>query len=103
MGRRGVGETIDPATGQILTTVAKAAAADVELAVKAARTAFDGEWSLWSPAQRQPLLFGHRICSSASPSAITAARGLLLRQGAYAAAHAEMEAGAEPEPAAEVA
>jgi acyl-CoA reductase-like NAD-dependent aldehyde dehydrogenase len=40
------GETIDPATGQVLTTVAKAAAADVELAVKAARTAIDGEWSL---------------------------------------------------------
>jgi acyl-CoA reductase-like NAD-dependent aldehyde dehydrogenase len=39
------GETIDPATGQVLTTVAKAAAADVELAVKAARTAIDGEWS----------------------------------------------------------
>ena len=50
-------ETIDPATGSVLTTVAKGGAADVDRAVKAARTAFEGQWSLWTPAQRQRLLF----------------------------------------------
>jgi acyl-CoA reductase-like NAD-dependent aldehyde dehydrogenase len=50
-------ETVDPATGRMLTTVAKGAAEDVDRAVKAARTAFEGQWSLWTPAQRQRLLF----------------------------------------------
>ncbi|MBM7516870.1 aldehyde dehydrogenase family protein [Nocardioides nitrophenolicus] len=50
-------ETRDPATGQVLTEVAYGAAEDVDRAVRAARTAFEGEWSLWTPAQRQRLLF----------------------------------------------
>ncbi|WP_280194937.1 aldehyde dehydrogenase family protein [Nocardia farcinica] len=50
-------ETVDPATGQVLTTVAHGGAVDVDRAVRAARTAFEGEWSLWTPAQRQRLLF----------------------------------------------
>ncbi len=50
-------ETVDPATGVALTTVAKGGAEDVDRAVKAARTAFEGQWSLWTPAQRQRLLF----------------------------------------------
>ncbi|MFE7718529.1 aldehyde dehydrogenase family protein [Nocardia rhizosphaerihabitans] len=50
-------ETRDPATGQVLTQVAHGEAADVDLAVRAARTAFEGQWSLWTPAQRQRLLF----------------------------------------------
>ncbi|MEV0341836.1 aldehyde dehydrogenase family protein [Nocardia sp. NPDC050713] len=50
-------ETMDPATGQVLTTVARARAADVDRAVRAARKAFEGEWSLWTAAQRQRLLF----------------------------------------------
>jgi aldehyde dehydrogenase (NAD+) len=49
--------TLDPATGEILTTVSKAGPADVDRAVLAARRAFEGEWSLWTPAQRQRLLF----------------------------------------------
>jgi acyl-CoA reductase-like NAD-dependent aldehyde dehydrogenase len=50
-------ETIDPATGQALTTVAYGRAADVDRAVAAARRAFEGEWKLWTPAQRQRLLY----------------------------------------------
>jgi acyl-CoA reductase-like NAD-dependent aldehyde dehydrogenase len=50
-------ESLDPATGEALTTVAKGGAADVDRAVAAARTAFEGEWSLWTPAMRQRLLF----------------------------------------------
>ncbi|MFC7500437.1 aldehyde dehydrogenase family protein [Nocardioides sp. GCM10030258] len=50
-------DTIDPATGEVLCSVAKGGAADVDRAVKAARTAFEGEWSLWTPAQRQRVLF----------------------------------------------
>lgn len=50
-------ETIDPATGDVLATVARGGAADVDRAVNAARTAFEGEWALWTPAQRQRLLF----------------------------------------------
>jgi aldehyde dehydrogenase (NAD+) len=50
-------ETFDPSTGNLLTTVAQAGAADVDRAVAAARAAFDGGWSRWTPAQRQRLLF----------------------------------------------
>jgi acyl-CoA reductase-like NAD-dependent aldehyde dehydrogenase len=50
-------ETRDPATGQVLTEVAYGEAVDVDRAVRAARAAFEGEWSLWTPAQRQRLLF----------------------------------------------
>ena len=50
-------ETRDPATGQVLTTVGHGGAEDVDRAVRAARKAFEGEWSLWTPAQRQRLLF----------------------------------------------
>jgi len=37
----------------VLTTVAKGGAVDVNRAVAAARAAFEGEWWLWTPAQRQ--------------------------------------------------
>ena len=50
-------ETIDPATGHVLTTVARGDVEDIDRAVAAARTAFDGEWSLWTPAERQRILF----------------------------------------------
>ncbi|KQZ72161.1 aldehyde dehydrogenase family protein [Nocardioides sp. Root151] len=49
--------TYDPATGQPLTSVARAGAEDVDRAVASGRRAFDGEWSLWTPAMRQRLLF----------------------------------------------
>lgn len=50
-------DTHDPSTGEVLATVARGGAADVDRAVAAARTAFNGEWRLWTPAQRQRLLF----------------------------------------------
>jgi len=50
-------ETRDPATGEVLTQVAHGEAEDVDRAVRAARRAFEGEWALWTPAQRQRLLF----------------------------------------------
>jgi acyl-CoA reductase-like NAD-dependent aldehyde dehydrogenase len=56
-------ETLDPATGEVLAVAAKGRAEDVDRAVTAARRAFEGEWRLWTPAQRQRLLFqiGERI------------------------------------------
>jgi phenylacetaldehyde dehydrogenase len=48
----------NPATGTVVTTVAEADRADVGLAVKAARRAFDeGPWSRMKPAERARLLW----------------------------------------------
>jgi acyl-CoA reductase-like NAD-dependent aldehyde dehydrogenase len=50
-------ETIDPATGRPITTVAHAGAADVDRAVQAARAAFDeGPWPRTPAAERARLL-----------------------------------------------
>jgi aldehyde dehydrogenase (NAD+) len=49
-------ETLNPATGQVIARLAQGDTADVELAVKAARRAFEGEWSRWTPFDRQRLL-----------------------------------------------
>ncbi len=51
-------ETINPATGEVLATVAEADAADVDLAVKAARSAFHGKapWRRMSASERGKLL-----------------------------------------------
>ena len=49
-------DTISPATGQVLASLSAGSAADVDLAVKAARQAFDGPWRGFSPYQRQELL-----------------------------------------------
>ena len=48
--------SINPATGQVLAHLAQGDASDVDLAVKAARTAFEGPWSKWTPYERQSLL-----------------------------------------------
>ena len=40
-------DTINPATGEVLTQVAEAAASDVDRAVEAARRAFDGKGGAW--------------------------------------------------------
>jgi aldehyde dehydrogenase (NAD+) len=51
-------ETIDPATGQVITKVAEADAPDVDKAVKAARAAFSsGKWPSLSATQRGRLLY----------------------------------------------
>ena len=49
---------IDPSTGAQIAEIAEASAADVEDAVRAARTAFDGgPWAEMAPAQREGLLW----------------------------------------------
>src|SRR5712671_2559839 len=53
-------ETLNPATGDVICQVAEGDKADIDLAVKAARKAFeDGPWSKMSAAERGQLL--HRL------------------------------------------
>ena len=49
--------TINPATGETLADVAEADAPDVDLAVRAARDAFDGPWGKMSASERGKILF----------------------------------------------
>jgi aldehyde dehydrogenase (NAD+) len=50
-------ETRNPATGELLATVAEGDAADIDLAVASARRAFEsGPWSRMKPYQRQAIL-----------------------------------------------
>src|SRR6266850_5516454 len=51
-------DSINPATGAVLTKVAEADAADVDAAVKAARAAFEsGPWPKMSAAERGRILW----------------------------------------------
>jgi phenylacetaldehyde dehydrogenase len=45
-------DTIDPGTGEVLTTVAHGKAEDIDRAVRAARRALDGTWSKMTPSER---------------------------------------------------
>src|ERR1700727_2818670 len=50
--------TLNPATGETLCQVAEGDKADIDLAVKAARKAFEeGPWSKMTPADRGRLLY----------------------------------------------
>jgi len=49
-------ETHNPATGELLATVAEGDAEDINRAVAAARRAFEGPWSKVKPYERQALL-----------------------------------------------
>jgi len=49
-------ESRNPATGELLATVAEGDKEDVDRAVAAARKAFDGPWSRFTPYERQQLL-----------------------------------------------
>ena len=49
-------EARNPASGEILATVPKGGSADIDAAVSAARTAFEGPWSKFTPFERQALL-----------------------------------------------
>jgi aldehyde dehydrogenase (NAD+) len=49
-------ETRNPATGRVIAHIAEGDKADVDLAVKSARAAFEGPWAKWTPQQRQKLL-----------------------------------------------
>src|SRR5258708_24039645 len=48
--------SINPATGEVLATVAEGDAEDIDRAVAAARWAFDGPWSKIKPFERQLML-----------------------------------------------
>jgi aldehyde dehydrogenase (NAD+) len=49
-------ESRNPATGDLLATVAEGDKEDIDRAVAAARAAFEGPWSKFKPYERQPLL-----------------------------------------------
>jgi aldehyde dehydrogenase (NAD+) len=49
-------QTVNPATGATIADVALGSEADIDLAVAAARRAFEGPWSRISPAERQAML-----------------------------------------------
>ncbi len=49
-------DVINPATGELIGKIAQGDAADVDLAVAAARRAFEGEWSRWTPHERRKLM-----------------------------------------------
>jgi len=49
-------ETLNPATGEVLATVAEGDAEDINRAVAAARRAFEGPWSRTKPFERQAML-----------------------------------------------
>ena len=49
-------ETRNPATGELLATVAQGGAEDVDRAVKAARAAFEGPWRRMKPVERQRIM-----------------------------------------------
>jgi len=53
-------ETFNPATGKVLATLARGRQEDVDAAVVAARRAFTGPWSRFTPHQRYALML--RIC-----------------------------------------
>lgn len=50
-------ETWNPSTGEVLARVSEGDERDVDRAVRAARAAFEGPWSGWTPYERQALLY----------------------------------------------
>lgn len=61
-------DVINPATEEVIASVAMGGPADIDAAVAAAKRAFHGEWSLWEPQRRQDALFrlGLRIQEKAN-------------------------------------
>ena len=55
--RDAVIDVIDPATAIVVAHAARGNAADIDLAVRAARRAFEGEWSAITPAARSKLVW----------------------------------------------
>jgi aldehyde dehydrogenase (NAD+) len=49
-------DTINPSTGEVIAQIAEGDAPDIDLAVAAARRAFEGPWSKFTPVQRQNVL-----------------------------------------------
>lgn len=55
-------ETKEPSTGTVLAHLAEGDERDIDRAVRAARLAFEGPWSRWTPYERQSLLYrAHEI------------------------------------------
>ncbi len=52
-------ESINPATGESLATVAEGDVEDINRAVAAARRAFEGTWSKCKPYERQQYILKH--------------------------------------------
>lgn len=50
-------ESRNPSTGRVLGLLAEGDEADIDRAVDAARAAFEGPWSRWTPYERQALLY----------------------------------------------
>ncbi len=55
-------ETLDPTNGQVICHVAEGDKADIDLAVKAAREAFEKVWSKTNPSERSRLL--HKLADA---------------------------------------
>ena len=49
-------DIVDPATGQVIATVAEATATDVDRAVEAARRALEGPWRKVTPSERTRMM-----------------------------------------------
>ncbi len=49
-------DSVNPATGKVIAQIAEGTEADVDLAVDAARAAFEGPWSRFKPFDRQALM-----------------------------------------------
>ena len=49
-------DSVNPSTGKVIAQLAEGAAEDVDRAVAAARTAFEGSWSKFKPFDRQALM-----------------------------------------------
>jgi aldehyde dehydrogenase (NAD+) len=49
-------DTVDPANGNVIAQLARGRSEDVDRAVAAAQSAFEGEWGRWKPLDRQRLL-----------------------------------------------
>jgi len=49
-------DTVNPATGEVIVKVCEADKADIDMAVKAARKAFEGPWKKFTSYQREQLL-----------------------------------------------
>lgn len=61
-------ETVNPATGEMYATVAEGGVEDINLAVNAARTAFEsGPWADMAPSDRGRLLYkaAQLLCDNA--------------------------------------
>jgi aldehyde dehydrogenase (NAD+) len=51
-------DSVNPATGKVISQLAEGGAEDIDRAVAAARTAFEGPWSKFKPFDRQALMLG---------------------------------------------